>query len=1055
MKLIDGSVNLPHTVVVVVLLCGLFGVICLQRIPVQLKPTVDKPEIQITTTFRGASPAEVEDQITRPIEEQMDSVEGVKRIVSTSLDGRSTVTLEFDWGVNKDTALIDVVNKMNQVRDLPEDADEPAVVSISSDEQEPIMWTLMRTKTLTPNELFVSAEDIIEPRFRRVPGVSDLFVFGGEEREMQIRLNPASLVSRGISIGELIGALRRENLNVRGGFIDEGKRRYSLRTVGQFHSPEDVGSAIVRRTAEGAVYLRELAVVRPGYKKQVSQVRASGQPTVVFGAKRKSGSNMLKVCAGVAEAIEQLNGEFAAKNIDIQLVIAYRADRYIHESMALAVRNLSIGAVLASIVLIFFLKSFRSLAVVAVAIPVCMITVFIFIKLFGRSLNIISLAGLAFSSGMVVDNAIVVIENIFRHLALGETRRRAAKKATAEVWGAILISTLTTLAVFLPVIFISEEAGQLFKDIAIAICLAVGLSLLVAITVIPMLSSQLVRYTPVPAKMSLLVRVRDVVTFGWLGRLCARFYGWVIGALMGRSLVSIAAKLAIVAVVAILFRWSLAYLPDAEYLPSGNRNMILVFASPLVGNNLEKTVESIRPFETMLAADERVERFFSVFGSRFNAVGLLVKPEYADEHRMKQMVGELFGKTRALSGFESLFPNQASIFRDPGKQLEIDIIGPSLEKLNATAEMLKGQLFGTEGVKFVRSSHQAGNPEVQVRLDRQRCAALGLRVSDVADLVESLVAGKKVGVYNDDGKQIDLALHAGDGVIESRADLARIELIAPSGHPVSLESVAELVTTTGPTRIKHVEKERAITLTVNLKDEVSLASAVQNIEANVMAPAAAVLPSHYSIRLAGTADKLNSTLAALTNSFGLAVLIVYLLMVALFRSWVYPLIILITIPMAMSGAFIGVSLARQWSGGLVAFDVIAMLGLIILAGVVVNNAILIVHQALNFRDQGHTPDEALRLSCESRLRPISMSVITSLLGMLPLVVRFGLESSFPFISVGMGSGAGTELYRGLGAVLLGGLLVSTVFTLFLVPSLLSLVQDVQAAFGVGREKPSE
>lgn len=1031
MNLVRAAVQRPHTVFVAVLLCGLFGYLSLTQLPLQLKPSLDQPQITVTTAFRGASPMEVEDQITTPIEEEMDSVEGVKKITSISADGRSVVTLEFDWGVDKDTALIDVINKLNQVPDLPDDADAPVVQSVSSESQEPIMWIVMLSRTQSPDQMFQLAEELVEPRFRRIKGVSDLLLMGGEEREMQIRLDPQALVSRGITMQAFTDALRRENLNVRGGFLDEQKRRFNIRTVGQFRSIEDIHSVVIQRGEAGVVYLHDVAKASFGFKKKESLVRVNGAYTVVFGIKRKSGSNTVDVCRGVADAVEVMNKDFADRQEDLKIQIVYTDVDYIDQSIQVAWRNLLYGAMLASIVLVLFLKSLRSLFIVALTIPICMITVFVFINLFGRSLNIISLAGLAFSAGMIVDNAIVVIENIYRHLAMGKTRAVAAIEGAQEVWGAILISTLTTLAVFLPVIFIQEEAGQLFKDIAIAICVAIALSLLAAITVIPMLSALLLndnhtRHRSALAKNA--ARLGHLLTFTWFGRAVALAYTWAINRLIGRTPFKILTKLSTIAILSVLVWKSLAFLPPAEYLPSGNRNLVLVFAKPLVGSNLDKRVSSIRPLEVMLAQDERVERCFTVFGGEFNAVGFIVKPEHADELAMRNLVGEYFGRTRAISGFEMLFPIQATIFRDPGKQLEIDISGPNLAKLEQTAAAMQGQLFGLEGVQFVRSSFQSGSPEVRVELDRIRAAAMSLRVSDLAQLVESLVAGKRIGSFNDKGNQIDLTLYAAPGQIATRADLAATQLVAPDGSIVRLDSVAHVQTTTGPTSIDHVEKQRAITLTVNLKPEISLEDAIARIEDQVFTPARSQLPVDYSIRLAGSADKLNSTLAALTGSFALAVAIVYLLMVALFRSFLYPLIILVTIPMATSGAFLAIGLQNQRTEGLIAFDVIAMLGLIILAGIVVNNAILIVHQALNFRAEGHDPDEALRRSTASRLRPIWMSITTSVLGMLPLAI---------------GGGAGTELYRSLGTVLLGGLLVSTVFTLFLVPALLALLQDLQ------------
>lgn len=1040
MQLIRSSINHPHSVIVMVALCALFGYLSMRVLPLQLKPTVDNPEISIFTNFRGASPSEVEDQITTPIEDEMDAVEGVRKITSTSADGYSSVTLEFDWGVNKDIALIDVVNKLSQVPDLPDDADEPEVLAVSSDEQEPILWFVMLGEQ-TPNEMFELAEDAIEPRIRRLEGVGDLFLFGGEEREFQVLVDPDALAGRGISYSQLNAALRAENRNVRGGFIDQGKRRYIVRTVGRFENPDHVLSTIVSYDRQGGpVYLREVATVSKGYKTRLSSVRSNGKPTVVFGILRKSGANVVKTCRLVEQTVEQLNREFAQKNLGVRLAVVHTDVNYIEQSVDLVINNLLIGAVLASLVLLLFLRSLRSVLVVTISIPISLITVFILLRAFGRSLNIISLAGLAFSVGMVVDNAIVVLENIYRHMSMGKKPAHAAYDGAREVWGATLISTLTTLVVFIPIVFIQEEAGQLFKDIAIAISCSIALSFIASLTVIPMASSLLFRLQSMRQRFERMhpkaARAINVFEFVWLGKISARGYNWLIGHLVGRSRARFFAKVGIVCLLALAFGLSLKLLPEAEYLPSGNMNFILIFAKALVGTNLDRQVESILPLEQQLLHmqhEGRVDEFFSVLSNRFSGIGISMTEGYSSERQMQAAVGEFFGRTRGITGFESLFPVQASIFRDPGKQFDVEISGPDLQRLQSIAGQIQGRLFGMpDVVQFVRSSYQEGSPEVRVRLDRDKCARVGLRVTDAAEAVESLVAGKVVGSYYDRGKSIDLTVRAAKGFVETKEALAHLSLVTPSGDQVKLGDIADVEVESGPTAIEHLEKERAITLTVNLVPSVSLEKGIERVDEEILTPLRSILPGNYTLGFGGSADKLNSTLKALTGSFLLAVVIVYLLMVALFESFSYPFIIMMTVPPAASGAFLGITLSHRLSGGFVGFDVLAMLGLVILTGVVVNNAILIVHQALNYRREGNDPDRSLILSCQSRFRPILMSSCTSVLGMLPLAI---------------GGGTGSELYRGLGATVVGGLAVSTLFTLFLVPTLLSLVQDVQWYLG--------
>jgi len=585
------------------------------------------------------------------------------------------------------------------------------------------------------------------------------------------------------------------------------------------------------------------------------------------------------------------------------------------------------------------------------------------------------------------------------------------------------------------VIFIEEEAGQLFKDIAIAISCAVGLSLLVSITVIPSATHLLFRRKAYSRNGSLKDnrgRILDRIYVQRIGETLFRTYYRVMVNLIGRKGRRIQAKLGVVAGLLLLFYLSFALLPEAEYLPSGNRNLILVFAQPLVGMNIEKQVESIIPLEQQVQQfiDEgKVDRFFTVLGSRFRVVGIIMSEQWSSELKMQEMLNDLRTLTPSISGFESLFAVQASIFRDPGKQFDIEISGPDLSRIKTVSERIKMQLMGKKDmVTFVRSSYQEGAPEVHIRLDREKCARVGLRVVDVSEMVESLVAGLRVGSYYEEGNDIDLTIRAMGNFAQTKESLASLPLVTPTHHRVKLSNIAEVEVNTGPTSVRHLNKERSIRLTVNLIPDISLEKAIQRVENEVLAPAQATLTSSYSIRLGGAADKLNSTLEAFLGTFLLALLIIYLLMVALFESFTYPLIIMAAIPPAASGAFLGISLSHRLSGGIVGFDVLSMLGFVILAGVVVNNAVLIVHQALNFRKQGLDSDSALLESCSTRLRPICMSSFTSVLGMLPLA---------------MGGGAGSELYRGLGAVVLGGLAVSTIFTLFLVPCLLSLVQDLQ------------
>ena len=494
MKLVDSSIKNPVTVTVGVFFILLFGFIALLRIPVQLTPEIQEVEIQVETLWPGASPQEVEREIIEEQEDQLKSVEGLVEMKSESFRSRGRVIMKFQTGTDQDTALLKVSNKLNQVPQYPADVEEPVIESTGT-ESDAIAWFVFeKIKGDPAGVLFEKKfiEDNVKPRLERIPGVAAVNVYGGREEEMKVIVDPNALASRNITIQDMIRALDRENQNVSAGDLDEGKRRYIVRTVGQYRSVEDIENVIIRQVNGAPVYIRDVAQVKFGYKKSEATIRQKGTPAIVMNAIREVGANVLKVMEEIKKEAKVLNRSLLASR-NLQLDQVYDETEYIYSAIDLVERNLFIGGSLAILVLLLFLRSGTSTLIVATAIPISIIGTFVMMALLGRSINVISLAGMAFAVGMVVDSSIVVLENIYRHLQMGETRLVAAYKGTIEVWGAILASTLTTIAVFLPVIFVQEEAGQLFRDIALAISAAVALSLLVSITVISTASARLFR----------------------------------------------------------------------------------------------------------------------------------------------------------------------------------------------------------------------------------------------------------------------------------------------------------------------------------------------------------------------------------------------------------------------------------------------------------------------------------------------------------------------------------------------------------------------------------
>ncbi|MGD8924226.1 MAG: efflux RND transporter permease subunit, partial [Syntrophobacterales bacterium] len=744
----------------------------------------------------------------------------------------------------------------------------------------------------------------------------------------------------------------------------------------------------------------------------------------------------------------------------------------IESAINLVRQNLFVGGTLAVLVLLLYLRSINSTLIIATAIPISVVGTFLLMTFFGRNINVISLAGLAFAVGMVVDAAIVVLENIDRHRGLGESRVEAAYKGTTEVWGAVLASTLTTMAVFIPVVYVKEEAGQLFKDIAIAISCAVALSLIVSITVIPTFAAKILGFfrerrqaklasrnqqlngasanptstsdgsvthefrtpfAPFTKSLRLLDRFAHNLTEG-----IANFNYRITGSVPGR-----------LGVVALLTGFSLAMAiwlsPPSEYLPEGNRNFVFSILLPPPGYNLEELndigneiVNDLAPYwkeansegEPLEYLQPRIRNLFYVALGRIMFAGASTQ----DPLRARELVPIFLGQLRKLPGFYAT-SYQSSLFGrgiTSGRTIDVDITGPELERLIQYGGTVFGQAMQLLPGSQVRPipSLDLGSPEIQIIPDRVRAASLGLAARDIGETVDTLLDGRKVSDYQHEGKEIDLTLMGRASFTQRTQDFDDLLLRTADGRLVTLGSVANVRWVAGPTQINHIERQRAITIQVRPPRETPLETAMLTLQDQVIAPLkqSGEIGSVYNINLAGTADDLVVTRRALQWNFVLALAITYLLMSALFASFLYPFVIMFSVPLAAAGGFAGLWLVSH----LIEYqslDVLTMLGFIILIGTVVNNAILIVHQSLNhMRHEGMQSREAIREAVRNRIRPIFMSTTTSVFGMLPLVLF---------------RGAGSELYRGLGSVVVGGLALSTVFTLFLIPALFSLVLDAR------------
>ena len=1048
MRLIELSIEHPVSVSVGVLFIVLFGMVSLFRLPIQLTPNVEKPEITVETRWPGGSPQEVEREIVDEQEKQLKNVDGMEKMTSESTEGQGSITLKFPAGTHIDSALLKVSNRLNQVQEYPNTAREPIIYNVNP-RANAMGWFIFRPLENNPIDIYTQrdfAEDYIKPRFERVPGVATSNVFGGRDRELQVIVDPAKLSARKITLMEMGQALDRENRNFSAGTFDEGKRRYLVRTVGEYTDPKSIENIIITSRNGKPVYVRDVAEIKLGYRDADFVVRQRGHPAIAINTQRAYGANVLDTMEGLRRAVKELN-EGIVKERGFQLYQVYDETDYIERALTLVQKNLIIGSVLAILILWIFLRNPSSTLVIGIAIPISVVGTFIILQLLGRSLNVVSLAGMTFAAGMVVDNAVIVLENIYRHREMGKSRTQAAYDGTAEVWGAVLASTLTTMAVFIPILFIQEQAGQLFRDIALAIAGGVGLSLLVAITVIPSLSAKILNANLTPSTEGTkkgLLPLQLQPGYLKISQMAGRFRDWIADTTFTLS-GSIPKRLSIViglTAVSLLGAWLL--IPKAEYLPEGNRNLIFGMLFPPPGYNLKEltamgeTIEdSLRPYwEARPNSPEAIElgaptitNFFYVARGRFAFMGAIAD----DPLRVKELFPVMQKAISPLPGTFGII-TQPSLFSRGiagGRSIDVEITGPHLEDL----VRIGGQLFGLIAQQIPGAqirpipSLDLGNPEIRLVPRRKRAADLNLSNQELGFMVNVLIDGAKVSDYQYEGEEIDLTLKGEDRYAERIQDIEQLPIYTPSGKQVTLGSIADIQLITGPEQINHIERERAITLQVIPPEKLPLEAAMETIQFKIVNPMieSGQLGGSTRITLSGTVDDLTLTFHAFKWNFLLALLITYLLMASLFESFLFPFVIMFSVPLSTVGGFLGLRLVNTYTYQ--PMDILTMLGFVILIGIVVNNAILIVHQALNnIRYQKLPLREAVRESVRSRIRPIFMSVSTTLFGLSPLVIF---------------SGSGSELYRGIGSVVLGGLFVSTIFTLFIVPALFSLSMEAK------------
>ncbi|MBL1267827.1 MAG: efflux RND transporter permease subunit [Halomonas sp.] len=1020
---------------VITLILLILGIAAIWRIPVQMIPDLETRVVGIETQWPGATPQDIEKDILIEQEEFLRNVPNLQRMESTASSGSAEIELEFPFGVDLTETLIRVNNALSQVPSYPNNVDQPRIVA-NSFSANAFMYFNVGPREGNPRQLDMPAmrdylEDNVRPRLESVAGVSEVTVSGGAERQMQLLIDPEALVARELSIADIQAALQARNQDVSGGNLESGKRRYLLRTVGRFEDVESLEALILIRDGDAVTRLSDVAEVRQSYAELTSRAYSSdGQPVLSVQVRREPGANVIDIKRAMLDEVAALNEGLLAEQ-GMRMTLSSDDVRYVESSIANVWVNLGLGALFATLVMYAFLRSARATVAGVIGIPICTIAAFLGLLLAGRTLNVISLAGVAFAIGMTIDNTIVVLESIETQRRRGLARFEAALEGVKQVWPAVLASTLTTILVFVPIFFIQQEAGQLYSDIAVAISTSIIVSMVVAITVIPTLGAHIDFRGKESASTTSPRWVRGClwVVDGMIRTTFRRFLAIVLGIVGG------------IGIFVLLT-------PPAEYLPEGEEAKTFASMNAPASYNLA-TMDAIaqtlqQELEPHVGAEpERFERGdtdippIRTMGIQAEAQSLRIIAETIDPTHIEALMDAL---TRRFERYPDMraFAARGSIIssNDGGtRSITLDIAGNDLNELYTTANAIYQRaetVFDNPRIQSRPSALDLGQPLIEVYPNWERAAEVGLDTSALGTTVAVLTNGAYLDDFYLDDEKIDLygyGPEAGDIDLDA---LATLPIYTPSGISVPLNTLAEIRETVGTATLRRVDGRRSVTLDVIPPRSVALEAGIEQMQDEVIGQLRdeGVIPANINVSVTGAGDQLDATRQALTGNALIALAIVYLLLVAIFAHWGYPLLILATIPLGAAGGIVGLWLMNTVGAqlpkiGLNAisqpFDMITMLGFLILMGTVVNNPILVVHQAReNLRTASMGVREAVQQAVESRLRPIAMTTLTTLCGLSPLVFL---------------PGEGTELYRGVGAIVLFGLLGTAIVTVTFLPAL--------------------
>jgi hydrophobic/amphiphilic exporter-1 (mainly G- bacteria), HAE1 family len=1023
MNVAESSVRYPITVIVRVLLVIVFGYVCATFLVVELKPETEQPVLVVATKFPGAAPEEVEGEVTNRFEENISGVSNMLYTLSFSPYGQSFIVPFYKPGTNLDLAAAELQRSIDRVTDLPQGVERSQIFKASERVNLPV-YQFALTGAMDIVTMSTWADKDIAPRIKRIAGVGDCQFEGNRNREMRISFDPERLKARRLRVADVKSFIDKTNLNRSGGYFIEGTREWTVRTVGELLSPAAFGRVIISNPGEPIVHLADVAVIEDKYERPDSYCRINDVPGIAFNVFNQVGANIVQTIDAVNRELTVLQKEYGPLGAKFQRL--YDQSVYIRDAVRIVKECLVEAIVLVLLVLFAFLKKWRSIVIVATSIPVSVVGTFIGMYLFGYSINVLSLAGLALSIGLVVDDAIVVLENIYRHhFEEGKDIVRACIDGTREVGMAAFMCTLTTAAVFMPILMLRGEVGTLFSPVAFIISFSIFVSLFDAFTVVPMLASRWMKEEKPPSgvvktlmsPLSFMESMGGSISNGIMESL--RFF-----------LSSGLRKGFLIFGVLLLFALSNVALPGMGYLPTGGTNLIKVAIETFEGISLDENSRMMQELENRWKSIKGVRHLVSIPNRNAyrNTIYLVCDREEDSGVSIDSIAKQAYDTSRDLP-FKAVNPIRFPLFGNiytRSNVVDVRVMGKGHDIIASICDQIMEIGKNTSGIVFRYTDVALKKPQVEVRVDHQRASNLGFQVDDVAHAVEAAVGGQKtVSQYDVEGRYFYVRVMGKEQDVQTVADVGNIILTSPRNPKVQvpLSSVASVEATFGPLQITHYNSKRSARVQFTIKDR-PLSEVYEEITRKI----AATIPMAigYTVVPFGAVNELKALKEAMSFVFPLSVVLVYLLLVMQFQSFVRPLSILLSVPLSIIGANVLVNFTS------VPFDSFTMLGYIMMVGLVVKNAILLITYAVQLmEEQGVERDEALLLASKRRMRPIFMTSIAMVLGMLPLALK---------------QGAGAEIYNGLAMAVVGGLSVSSLFTLIFIPVVYTLLDDVKNRF---------